>query len=92
MLFNKQESKKDESVLIEEMKKEIYNDNDNMYENKLNLVKINNKEKFSYITKYNNPDKDKVGYESDYFYRNKNSINFLNRRNNFLKQKYFSYF
>ena len=91
MLFNNQEPKKDESVLIEETKKEIYNEIDNMYENKLNLVKINNKEKFSYITKYNDPDKDKVGYESDYFYRNKNSIYFLNRRNNFLQQKYFSY-
>ena len=62
-----------------------------MYENKLNLVKINNKEKFSYITKYNDPDKEKFGYESDYYYCNKNSINFLNRRNNFLQHKYFSY-
>ena len=90
MLFN-QEPKKDESAFIEETKKEIYNEIDNMYEKKLNLVKINNKEKFSYITKYNDPDKEKVGYEFDYFYRNKNSIHFLNRRNNFLQQKYFSY-
>jgi hypothetical protein len=40
MLFNNQEPKKDESALIEETKKEIYNEIDNMYENKLNLVKI----------------------------------------------------
>ena len=91
MLFNNQEPKKDESALIEETKKEIYNEIDNMYEKKLNLVKINNKEKFSYITKYNDPDKDKVGYEPDYFHRSKNSTYFLNRRNNFLEQKYFSY-
>ena len=62
-----------------------------MYEKELNLVKINNKEKFSYITKYNDPDKDKLGYESDYFFCSKNSINFLNRRNNFINHKYFSY-
>ena len=91
MYFNNQESKKDEPILIEEAKKEIYNDINNMYDKKLNLVKINNKEKFSYITKYNDPDKEKFGYESDYFYRSKNSANFLNRRNNFLQHKYFSY-
>ena len=90
-MFLKKESNKDENVIIEETKKEIYNEIKKMYENKLNLVKINNKEKFSYITKYNDPDKDKLGYEPDYFYRSKNSINFLNRRNNFLEHKYFSY-
>ena len=62
-----------------------------MYEKELNLVKINNKEKFSYIIKYNDPDKDKLGYEPDYFLSSKNSINYLNRRNNFLNHKYFSY-
>ena len=91
ILFNNQEQKKDEHLLIEETKKEIYNEINTMYESKLNLVKINNKEKFSYITKYNDPDKEKFGYESDYYYCNKNSINFLNRRNNFLQHKYFSY-
>ena len=91
MLFNNQDQNKDEHSLIEETKKEIYNEINNMYESKLNLVKINNKEKFSYITKYNDPDKEKFGYESDFFYFSKNSINFLNRRNNFLKHKYFSY-
>ena len=90
MIFNK-EPQKDEHILIEEAKKEIYNEINNMYENKLNLVKINNKEKFSYITKYNDPDKEKFGYESDFFLSNKNSNNFLNRRNNFLQHKYFSY-
>ena len=91
IIFNKEESQKDQNVLIEETKKEIYNEINNMYESKLNLVKINNKEKYSYITKYNDPDKEKFGYESDYFYCNKNSNNFLNRRNNFLQHKYFSY-
>ena len=91
MLFNNQDQNKDEHSLIEETKKEIYNEIDNMYESKLNLVKINNKEKFSYITKYNDPDKEKFGYESDFFYCSKNSINFMNRRNNFLRHKYFSY-
>jgi hypothetical protein len=90
ILFNP-EQKKDEQTLIEEAKKEIYNEINNMYEYKLNLVKINNKEKFSYITKYNDPDKEKFGYESDFFYCSKNSINYLNRRNNFLHHKYFSY-
>ena len=91
ILFNNQEQKKDEKLFIEETKKEIYNEINNMYESKLNLVKINNKEKFSYITKYNDPDKEKFGYESDYYYCNKNSINFLIRRNSFLQHKYFSY-
>ena len=90
-MFLQQEPNKDENVIIEETKKEIYNEIKKMYESKLNLVKINNKEKFSYITKYNDPDKDKLGYEPDYFYRSKNNINFLNRRNNFLEHKYFSY-
>ena len=91
IIFNKEESQKDQNVLIEETKKEIYNEINNMYESKLNLVKINNKEKYSYITKYNDPDKEKFGYESDYFLCNKNSKNYLNRRNNFLQHKYFSY-
>ena len=91
ILFNNEEQKKDEKLLNEEKKREIYNEINNMYESKLNLVKINNKEKFSYITKFNDPDKEKFGYESDYFYRSKNSINFVNRRNNFLQGKYFSY-
>ncbi len=91
ILFNNQDQKKDEQIVIEETKKDIYNEINNMYEYKLNLVKINNKEKFSYITKYNDPDKEKFGYESDFFYCSKNSINFLNRRNNFLHYKYFSY-
>ena len=91
LLFDNQETKKDEHTLIEETKKEIYNEINNMYEKKLNLVKINNKEKFSYITKYNDPDKEKLGYESDFFLSNKNSIYYLNRRNNFLQHKYFSY-
>ena len=54
-------------------------------------MKINNKEKYSYITKYNDPDKEKLGYEPDYFYSSKNSKHFLNRRDNFLNHKYFSY-
>ena len=32
-----------------------------------------------------------MGYEPDYFLSSKNSINYLNRRNNFLNHKYFSY-
>ena len=90
-IFLQKEPNKEENVIIEETKKEIYNEINTMYENELNLVKINNKEKFSYITKYNDSDKDKLGNEFDYFYRSKNSINFLNRRNNFLQHKYFSY-
>ena len=89
-LFRK-EPKKDDNILIKENRIEIEKGIDKMYEKKLNIVKINNKEKFSYITKYNDPDKDKLGYEPDYFFCNKNSINFLNRRNNFLNHKYFSY-
>ena len=89
-LFRK-EPKKDDNTLIKENRSEIEKGIDKMYEKKLNIVKINNKEKFSYITKYNDPDKDKLGYEPDYFFCNKNSINFLNRRNNFLNHKYFSY-
>ena len=87
----RQEPKKDENEIIKENKEQIKNEINNMYETELNLVKINNKEKFSYITKYNDPDKDKLGYEPDFFLCSKNSINYLNRRNNFLNHKYFSY-
>ena len=87
----RQEPKKDENEIIKENKEQIKKEINLMYEKELNLVKINNKEKFSYITKYNDPDKDKLGYEPDYFLCSKNSINFLNRRNNFLNHKYFSY-
>ena len=90
ILFGK-EKKKDEKEIIKENRREIEKGINKMYEKELNLVKINNREKFSYITKYNDPDKDKLGYEPDYFFCNKNSINFLNRRNNFLNHKYFSY-
>ena len=90
-IFLPDEQNKEEHVIIEETKKEIIHEIDNMYENKLNLVKINNKEKFTYITKYNDPDKDKLKYESDYYYKSKNSFKFLFRRNKFLSRKYFSY-
>lgn len=90
-IFLPDEQNKEEHVIIEEAKKEIIHEIDNMYENKLNLVKINNKEKFTYITKYNDPDKDKLKYESEYYYKSKNSIKFLFRRNKFLSHKYFSY-
>ena len=90
-IFLPDEQNKEEHVIIEETKKEIIHEIDNMYENKLNLVKINNKEKFTYITKYNDPDKDKLKYESDYYYKSKNSVKFLFRRNKFLSRKYFSY-
>jgi hypothetical protein len=90
-IFLPEEQNKEEHVIIEETKKEIIREIDNMYENKLNLVKINNKEKFTYITKYNDPDKDKLRYESDYYYKSKNSYKFLFRRNKFLSHKYFSY-
>ena len=90
ILFGK-ETKKDQNELIKENRKEIERGINKMYEKELSLVKINNKEKFSYITKYNDTDKDKLGYEPDYFFCSKNSINFLNRRNNFLNHKYFSY-
>ena len=90
-IFLPDEKNKEEHVIIEESKKEIIHEIDNMYEKKLNLVKINNKEKFTYITKYNDPDKDKLKYESDYYYKSKNSIKFLYRRNKFLSRKYFSY-
>ena len=87
----KPQPKKDQNELIKENREEIENEINKMYELKLNLVKINNKEKFSYITKYNDLDKDKFGYEPDYFFVNKNSLNFLNRRNKFIEHKYFSY-
>lgn len=90
-IFLPDEQNKEEHVIIEETKKEIIHEIDNMYEHKLNLVKINNKEKFTYITKYNDPDKDKLKYESEYYYKSKNSIKFLFRRNKFLSHKYFSY-
>ena len=88
ILFGK-EKKKDEKEIIRENRREIEKGINKMYEKELNLVKINNKEKFSYITKYNDPDKDKLGYESDYFFCSKNSINFLNRRNNWKIRKYY---
>ena len=87
----KPEPKKDENEIIKEKKEKIKKDINIIYENQLKLVKINNKEKFSYITEYNNLDKDILGYESEFYLCNKNSINYLNRRNNFLNKKYFSY-
>ena len=86
-----QEPEKDENEVIEETKKEIYNEIDNVYKIQLNLVKINNKEQYTFISKYNDVEKDQNGYESNYFLADKNDINYLNRRNSFLNEKYFSY-
>ena len=47
----RQEPKKDENEIIKENKEQIKKEINLMYEKELNLVKINNKEKFSYITK-----------------------------------------
>ena len=90
MLFQ-QEPKKDENEVIEDDKNEIYNEIDNVYNIQLNLVKINNKEQYSLISKYNDVEKDQYDYDKEYFFADKNDINFLNRRNSFLNGKYFSY-
>ena len=63
----KPEPKKDENEIIKEKKEKIKKDINIIYENQLKLVKINNKEKFSYITEYNNIDKDILGYESEFY-------------------------
>ena len=85
--------KKDEAEYIEEAKNDIQKDIDNLYQNnELNLVKINNKEQFIFITEYN--DRDVENNNNNYYTLEKlDTIDFINRRDIFLLyHNYFSLF
>ena len=89
--FNPNESK-NKDIFIEEIKKDIINDINNLYkDSKLNLVKLNNHEIYNFITDYNNIAKDSLEYEPDYYILNNKDNDFIFRRNNFLLHNYFSY-
>ena len=91
LLFKPNESK-NKDIFIEETKKDIINDINNLYENnKLNLVKINNHEMYDFITDYNSIEKDEFDYDLDYYILNNKDNNFIIRRNNYLSHNYFSY-
>ena len=90
--FFKPNESKNKDVFIEETKKDIINDISNLYkENKLNLVKLNNHEIYTFITDYNNITKDSLEYEPDYYILSNKDNDFILRRNNFLSHNYFSY-
>jgi len=55
------------SEIIKETKNQIMNDINNIYENnQLNLVKINNREIYNFITEYNHKSKDELDYDNNY--------------------------
>ena len=91
LLFKPNESK-NKDVFIEETRKDIINNINNLYiNNKLNLVKINNHEIYNFITDYNNLSKDELDYDPDYYLLNNKDNDFSIRRNNYLSHNYFSY-
>ena len=90
ILLKKQSKNKED--FIEETKKEIINEINNVYNNnKLNLVKINNHEMYNFIADYNDISKDKLDYDPEYYILNNKDNNFYSRRSNFLAHNYFSY-
>ena len=91
LLFKPNESK-NKDIFIEETRKDVIDDINNLYNNnKLNLVKINNHEIYNFITDYNNLSKDELDYDPDYYLLNNKDNDFSIRRNNYLSHNYFSY-
>ena len=91
-LFFKSNESKNKDLYVEEIKKDIINDIDNMYTNdKLNLVKLNNHEIYNFITEYNDISKDMLEYDPNYYVLTNKDNDFIIRRNNYLSHNYFSY-
>ena len=90
LFFKPNEENQDD--YIKETRNHIFNDINNLYENsELNLVKLNNKEIFNFITEYNPLSKDNYDYDPNYYKLTDINDNFVFRRNNFLSHNYFSY-
>ena len=80
------------SEIIKETKNQIMNDINNIYENnQLNLVKINNREIYNFITEYNHKSKDELDYDNNYYKMAVKNDKFIIRRNNFISGNYFNY-
>ena len=80
------------SEIIKETKNQIMNDINNIYENnQLNLVKINNREIYNFITEYNPKSKDELDYDNNYYKMADKNDKFITRRNNFISGNYFNY-
>ena len=80
------------SEIIKETKNQIINDINNIYENnQLNLVKINNREIYNFITEYNHKSKDELDYDNNYYKLTDKNDKFITRRNNFISGNYFNY-
>ncbi len=80
------------SEIIKETKNQIMNDINNIYENnQLNLVKINNREIYNFITEYNHKSKDELDYDNNYYKMADKNDKFIVRRNNFISGNYFNY-
>ena len=80
------------SEIIKETKNQIMNDINNIYENnQLNLVKINNREIYNFITEYNHKSKDELDYDNNYYKLTDKNDKFITRRNNFISGNYFNY-
>ena len=80
------------SEIIKETKNQIMNDINNIYENnQLNLVKINNREIYNFITEYNHKSKDELDYDNNYYKMADKNDKFITRRNNFISGNYFNY-
>ena len=80
------------SEIIKETKNQIMNDINNIYENnQLNLVKINNREIYNFITEYNHKSKDGLDYDNNYYKMADKNDKFIIRRNNFISGNYFNY-
>lgn len=91
-LFFKPNESKNKDLYVEETKKDIINDINDLYNNdKLNIVKINNHEIYNFITEYNCLSKDELDYEPDYYKLSNKDNDFICRRNNFFSHNYFSY-
>ena len=80
------------SEMIKETKNQIMNDINNIYENnQLNLVKINNREIYNFITEYYPKSKDELDYDNNYYKMADKNDKFIIRRNNFISGNYFNY-
>ena len=90
LFFKPNEENQDD--YIKDTRNQIINDINNLYENnELNLVKLNNKEIFNFVTEYNPLSKDNLDYNPNYYKLTDINDNFISRRNNFLSHNYFSY-
>ena len=90
LLFKPNEEDQDE--FVKETRNQIINDINELYaNNELNLVKLNNREIYNFITEYNDKSKDNYDYNPDYYKLIDIDEKFILRRNNFISHNYFSY-